>query len=191
MWNRNDRTESGFNSCTRGPRRALGVVAMGMAILLGASTIALAQADRDNNPPGPRGGPGTNWENPPGPRGGPGASPDPIRWRPPFWRRIFDNDNNPPGPRGGPGTNWENPPGPRGGPGASPDAKPYRPWTLRRIYNALNPAPQPDPWARRRAVNAQPASPGPNPWARRRAINLPAPTVHRALPRPAPRMRRR
>jgi hypothetical protein len=32
--------------------------------------------DRDNNPPGPTGGPGTNWENPPGPRGGPGASPD-------------------------------------------------------------------------------------------------------------------
>jgi hypothetical protein len=32
--------------------------------------------DRDNNPPGPRGGPGTNWENPPGWRGGPGASPD-------------------------------------------------------------------------------------------------------------------
>lgn len=32
--------------------------------------------DLDNNPPGPIGGPGTNWENPPGPRGGPGASPD-------------------------------------------------------------------------------------------------------------------
>ncbi len=32
--------------------------------------------DRDNNPPGMRGGPGTNWENPPGPAGGPGASPD-------------------------------------------------------------------------------------------------------------------
>jgi hypothetical protein len=32
--------------------------------------------DRDNNPPGPRGGRGTNWENPPGPRGGPGTSPD-------------------------------------------------------------------------------------------------------------------
>src|SRR3954454_1115365 len=32
--------------------------------------------DNDNNPPGPRGGSGTNWENPPGPRGGPGASPD-------------------------------------------------------------------------------------------------------------------
>jgi len=32
--------------------------------------------DRDNNPPGPKGGPGTNWENPPGPKGGPGASPN-------------------------------------------------------------------------------------------------------------------
>ena len=32
--------------------------------------------DRDDNPPGARGGPGTNWDNPPGPRGGPGASPD-------------------------------------------------------------------------------------------------------------------
>lgn len=32
--------------------------------------------DRDNNPPGPKGGPGTNWENRPGPRGGPGAGPD-------------------------------------------------------------------------------------------------------------------
>ncbi len=32
--------------------------------------------DRDNNPPGRAGGPGTNWENRPGPAGGPGASPD-------------------------------------------------------------------------------------------------------------------
>lgn len=32
--------------------------------------------DRDNNPPGPRGGAGTNWENRPGPQGGPGAGPD-------------------------------------------------------------------------------------------------------------------
>ena len=32
--------------------------------------------DNDSNPPGPRGGRGTNWENPPGWRGGPGASPD-------------------------------------------------------------------------------------------------------------------
>ncbi|MBF0217648.1 MAG: hypothetical protein HQL30_11730 [Candidatus Omnitrophica bacterium] len=32
--------------------------------------------DKDNNPPGPKGGPGTNWENRPGPKGGPGASPN-------------------------------------------------------------------------------------------------------------------
>lgn len=32
--------------------------------------------DRDNNPPGKRGGYGTNWENPPGPVGGPGTSPN-------------------------------------------------------------------------------------------------------------------
>ncbi len=32
--------------------------------------------DIDNNPPGPRGGTGTNWENRPGPAGGPGASPN-------------------------------------------------------------------------------------------------------------------
>ena len=32
--------------------------------------------DRDGNPPGPAGGPATNWENRPGPSGGPGASPD-------------------------------------------------------------------------------------------------------------------
>ncbi|MBU1999390.1 MAG: hypothetical protein KKE64_07875 [Candidatus Omnitrophica bacterium] len=32
--------------------------------------------DRDNNPPGPKGGPGTNWENKPGPQGGPGVSPN-------------------------------------------------------------------------------------------------------------------
>ena len=32
--------------------------------------------DKDNNPPGAKGGPGTNWENPPGPKGGPGASPN-------------------------------------------------------------------------------------------------------------------
>lgn len=32
--------------------------------------------DRDNNPPGQIGGPGTNWENPPGMEGGPGTGPD-------------------------------------------------------------------------------------------------------------------
>jgi len=36
--------------------------------------------DHDGNPPGPGGGPGTNWENRPGPSGGPGTSPD-RRWR--------------------------------------------------------------------------------------------------------------
>ena len=59
--------------------------------------ISVAQArpvcrDRDNNPPGWRGGRGTNWENPPGRRGGPG-----------FGTRWGDNDNNPPGCRGGAG----------------------------------------------------------------------------------------
>ncbi|WP_310098639.1 hypothetical protein [Sphingomonas sp. BE138] len=44
-----------------------------------AATPAEAQ-DRDNNPPGPRGGPGTNWENPRGPSGGLGASPDRRRF---------------------------------------------------------------------------------------------------------------
>ncbi len=112
--------------------------------LLALATPASAHRDRDNNPPGWRGGPGTNWENPRGPRGGPGASPDrrwgyyhwhgrswrAERW---FWRNAYwywhpyracwarDRDDNPPGPAGGPGTNWENPPGPHGGPGASPD----------------------------------------------------------------------
>ena len=36
---------------------------------------------RYNNPPGPVGGPGTNWANPPGPRGGPGVSPYPYPYR--------------------------------------------------------------------------------------------------------------
>ncbi len=96
-------------------------------LLLGAATAALAH-DRDDNPPGPLGGPGTNWENPPGPAGGPGASPD--RWprivifgRKPYHRHRHDRDDNPPGPLGGPGTNWENPPGPVGGPGASPNRR--------------------------------------------------------------------
>jgi hypothetical protein len=44
---------------------------------LGIVAAAPASAqDRDNNPPGPRGGPGTNWENTPGWRGGPGPSSD-------------------------------------------------------------------------------------------------------------------
>ena len=70
--------------------------------------------DQDNNPPGPKGGEGSNWENRPGPQGGPGAGPD----------RRHDHDNNPPGAKGGAGTNWENPKGPAGGPGASPNRHP-------------------------------------------------------------------
>lgn len=68
--------------------------------------------DNDNNPPGPRGGQGSNWEkndfkrrdndnNPPGPRGGQGSN-----WEKNDYKRR-DNDNNPPGPRGGQGSNWE------------------------------------------------------------------------------------
>ena len=106
------------------------------------------QQNRDNNPPGKTGGPGTNWENPPGPSGGSGASPDrrppmspemkeKLQAMTPDQRKEFfhklqerraskrhDRDNNPPGKVGGPGTNWENPPGPAGGPGASPDQPP-------------------------------------------------------------------
>jgi hypothetical protein len=37
---------------------------------------AIKNHPKDNNPPGPKGGPGTNWKNPPGPKGGPGASPN-------------------------------------------------------------------------------------------------------------------
>ncbi|GBF57033.1 hypothetical protein PbB2_00691 [Candidatus Phycosocius bacilliformis] len=120
-------------------------------VMLAITCAPVFAKDRDNNPPGPAGGRGTNWENLPGPRGGPGASPDRLYryrgaayvfkpyhqgyyfnarfgyWHPRFgfWNQVakcwFDNDNNPPGPAGGPGTNWENPPGMRGGPGTSPD----------------------------------------------------------------------
>lgn len=127
------------------------IVGAALAALLLAGSAATAEA-RYWNPPGPRGGPGTNWHNPPGPVGGPGASrhgwwehPYAHGWRlhrawrfygfhggwawywhpHGYWCR-FDRDDNPPGPIGGPGTNWENPPGPIGGPGASPNS-PYRP----------------------------------------------------------------
>ncbi len=117
--------------------------ALSAALLLSAGACAHPHRDRDDNPPGPAGGPGTNWENPAGPVGGPGASPD--RYRGPIfyaypadWRRaryrgaiyvyhprracwLPDFDDNPPGPAGGRGTNWENPAGPAGGPGASPN----------------------------------------------------------------------
>jgi hypothetical protein len=67
-------------------------LSLSLAVLAVATTFAVADAEAHRwNPPGPRGGPGTNWHNPPGPRGGPGASPH--RW----WM------GNPPGPVGGPG----------------------------------------------------------------------------------------
>lgn len=109
-----------------------------ITLLLGVTAADIASAERRNNPPGPRGGRGTNWENPPGPRGGLGASRYHRGWRRTFiggvvwvWHPanrcwLRDNDQNPPGPRGGPGTNWENPPGPIGGPGASPDRRACR-----------------------------------------------------------------
>ena len=115
-----------------------------LVVLAVAAGFAVADAQaHPHNPPGPRGGPGTDWHNPPGPRGGPGASPH--RW----WL------GNPPGPVGGPGAgprwhhrhipgNWVywgfygsfhwfkhpagywcrfdrdgNPPGPAGGPGTN------------------------------------------------------------------------
>ena len=52
------------------------VAATALALALAGSAAPAFAHDRDNNPPGHVGGPGTNWENRPGPRGGPGASPD-------------------------------------------------------------------------------------------------------------------
>lgn len=50
-----------------------GAMALAAALVLaGISGTSLA---KKNNPPGPKGGPGTNWDNPPGPAGGPGSSP--------------------------------------------------------------------------------------------------------------------
>ncbi|MBT3031811.1 MAG: hypothetical protein KME69_00775 [Candidatus Thiodiazotropha sp. (ex Codakia orbicularis)] len=111
-------------------------------VLIFTTDVGLAK-DIDNNPPGPVGGPGTNWENPPRPEGGPGASPDRryryrinppgpvggagsgLYYKRPYPHYRYDRDNNPPGPKGGPGTNWENLPDPRGGPGTSPNRR-YR-----------------------------------------------------------------
>jgi hypothetical protein len=110
-----------------------------LTALVAAGMIAAMPAaaqDRDNNPPGQRGGPGTNWENPRGPRGGPGASPDRrrfvIRGRPVMFvlrpgGYYYHVDHGYWHPRWG----WwnqarrcwldrdGNPPGPRGGPGTN------------------------------------------------------------------------
>jgi hypothetical protein len=59
------------------PMVAVAMLAMFAAGVAGAHD---RRHDHDGNPPGPTGGPGTNWENPPGWRGGPGASPDQRWW---------------------------------------------------------------------------------------------------------------
>ena len=76
MWIRQERAETKPRKPNRPFGRALAMAALMTGLVLGTATFALAAHDPDNNPPGPRGGAGTNWENPPGPRGGPGASPD-------------------------------------------------------------------------------------------------------------------
>ncbi len=109
------------------------------AVLAALFVPVVFAATTPDNPPGPAGGPGTNWVKPgPGPDRPHRRLTDEQRAKlkamTPEERRAFfqarcekrmqqrfDRDNNPPGPRGGPGTNWENPPGPKGGPGASPD----------------------------------------------------------------------
>lgn len=108
--------------------------------LVVGSIPAFAKPDRDNNPPGPRGGVGTNWENPRGPVGGSGASPDRPGMNPPgvfggpgagpLWKDNPNKIDNPPGPMGGAGTDW-NPPGPIGGPGGVgpvKDSEKYEEW---------------------------------------------------------------
>jgi hypothetical protein len=113
MFNRQESAYPGFRQRVSrragGFARAFTSTALTTAILLATVTFALAAPDRDNNPPGPRGGPGTNWENPPGPRGGPGASPDAKPWRP-WARRRFHNAQ-----------------------------QPWRPWARRRIHHAQQP----------------------------------------------------
>ena len=74
---------------TRNSSRMFRIAALSTGFLLATATVALSK-DYDGNPPGPIGGPGTNWENPPGPVGGPGASPD-SRWTRAQWRRHCAN----------------------------------------------------------------------------------------------------
>jgi len=115
----------------------LRLIAVGLAA---TALTACATYDNDDNPPGPVGGWGTNWENPPGPAGGPGTSPDRYysyngqryAFAPRDGGYYYNNDFgyyhpgygwldssgrcwrernwNPPGPAGGPG-GWPTPPG--------------------------------------------------------------------------------
>jgi hypothetical protein len=112
MWIRQERAETTLCKPSRAFGRALAMAALMTGLVLGTATFALAAPDPDNNPPGPRGGAGTNWENPPGPHGGPGTSPDAKPWRPWVRRRIHN---------------------------ALQPQHPLRPGTQRRIYNARHP----------------------------------------------------
>jgi hypothetical protein len=115
-------------------RKAGGLVCLVFALLL--SGEALAKRDRDDNPPGPAGGRGTNWENPPGWRGGVGTSPDyrvlryrnaPYRFERSRHGYYYSVDYGYWHPRHGlwhaAGRCWidldHNPPGPRGGAGTN------------------------------------------------------------------------
>jgi hypothetical protein len=109
-----------------------------LVVAIGTASTGFAK-DKDNNPPGPAGGPGTNWENPPGPAGGPGAGPDvrgPYHHHSQFCKKHPWHKKchyNPPGPAGGPGAGPvpppppgkyrvdrdNNPPGPAGGRGTN------------------------------------------------------------------------
>lgn len=68
-WNRS-RTGGNIRSGWR-----LAEILLALPLAFGLAATAWAE-DPDDNPPGPIGGQGTNWENPPGLEGGPGASPD-------------------------------------------------------------------------------------------------------------------
>jgi hypothetical protein len=65
------------------------ILSIALAAGMACGTMAFAY-DKDNNPPGPAGGRGTNWENPPGPQGGPGASPDRKR----HWKEKADTNHD-------------------------------------------------------------------------------------------------
>ncbi|MBN1689370.1 MAG: hypothetical protein JW893_09725 [Candidatus Omnitrophica bacterium] len=49
-----------------------------LGLMIVFSLTAVSAWAFKNNPPGPKGGKGTNWNNPPGPEGGPGASPKEV-----------------------------------------------------------------------------------------------------------------
>jgi len=65
-----------------------------VVLALSLATTTAHAGDRDDNPPGPKGGGGTNWENPPGPTGGPGASPDQRPLLHYHLLSAFDADND-------------------------------------------------------------------------------------------------